>query len=367
MRPLLTVLCLGLASGLSNPALAQEMPAALVDVDTVIVETMSQTQGVVGRFVARRSSIVAARVDGPIEDVPVDVGDRVSAGDVLAELDSDRLESALALAEAELAERLAGVTAAEATQALYRQDVDRLTALRGSAAFSQARFDDSVAELNRSVGELSQARAAESRAEVSRDLAALELSYARIVAPFPGVISERHVDIGEFVRTGDPILTLVNDGDLEVDVAVPSDIVGGLVPGTAVTVILDRGETMTAVVRAQVPVEDVMTRTRLVRLTPEVDGVTGTLAAGQSLVVRVPSGESRDVVSVHKDAVISSPSGRRVFVITDGVAQPRMIEIGDAIGNRFEVLSGLEPGDVVVVRGNEGLSPGMPVQMRESG
>ena len=148
MRPLLTVLCLGLASGLSNPALAQDMPAALVDVDTVIIESMSQTQGIVGRFVARRSSIVAARVDGPIEDVPVDVGDRVSAGDVLAELDSDRLESALALAEAELAERLAGVTAAEATQALYRQDVDRLTGLRGSAAFSQARFDDSVAELN---------------------------------------------------------------------------------------------------------------------------------------------------------------------------------------------------------------------------
>ena len=347
-------------------AVAQGPPAALVDVDAVIREPMTQTQRVVGQLVALDSSVIAARVDGPIQQVTVRVGDAVNEGDLLARLDTDRLQAALDVTAAELEERRARVESAAATEALYSQDMQRLERLRGSAAFNQARYDDAIAELNRAIADEAEAQAGMRRAEVSRDLTELELGWGSIRAPFPGVVSTRHVDVGEYVRIGDPIVTLVNHRDLEVDVAVPAGSVGGLAPGREVRVTLTEGVDISATVRALVPVEDPLTRTRIVRLTPEIDYDAANVAARQSVVVHVPVAEALEVVSVHKDAVISGPTGRIVYVVEDGQARPRPIEIGAAIGNRFEVIGGLDVGETVVIRGNEGLTPGSAVQARGS-
>ncbi|MCA8908244.1 MAG: efflux RND transporter periplasmic adaptor subunit [Rhodospirillaceae bacterium] len=350
----------------ASSACGQTDQGALVDVDAVRLEPMTQTQSVVGQFVAMQSSVVAARVDGPVLAVSVTVGDAVEAGDLLAELDTDRLQAALDLATATLDEQRAGVESATATEALFAQDVARLERLRGSAAFNQARLDDAIAERRRAAGELAEAVAGVHRAEVARDLAALELDYGEIRAPFPGVVSARHVDTGEYVRVGDPIVTLVNHHDLEIEAAVPAATVGGLSVGRHVQVRVSAGLAVMAEVRAVVPVEDPLTRTRVVRLVPELDYETAGVAARQSVVVEVPTEAEVDVVTVDKDAVLSGPAGRLVFVVEDGLAQPRSIEIGASLGNRFEVLSGLEPGDLVVIRGNENLRAGQPVSVRGS-
>ena len=85
------------------------------------------------------------------------------------------------------------------------------------------------------------------------------------------------------------------------------------------------------------------------------------LAIGQSITVSIPISAPRDVVSVPKDALVQARGGWTVFVNADGKAQPRPVEIGVALGDRFEVLNGLEEGDVVVVRGNERLRPGQDI------
>jgi multidrug efflux pump subunit AcrA (membrane-fusion protein) len=73
-------------------------------------------------------------------------------------------------------------------------------------------------------------------------------------------------------------------------------------------------------------------------------------------------GATREVVTVHKDAVTVSLQGRQVFVVDDeDKAQPRPVVLGTSVGNRFEVLDGLQPGELVVVRGNERLQPGQAV------
>ncbi|MCB9957088.1 MAG: efflux RND transporter periplasmic adaptor subunit [Rhodospirillaceae bacterium] len=361
MRLLAAVAWLVLSAATAH---GQTDQGALVDVDAVRLEPMTQTQSVVGQFVAMQSSVVAARVDGPVLNVSVTVGDSVAAGDLLAELDTDRLQAALDLATATLDEQRARVESATATEALFAQDVARIERLRGSAAFNQARLDDAIAERSRAVGELAEAVAGVHRAEVARDLAALEVAYSEIRAPFPGVISTREVDVGEYVRIGDPIVTLVNHHDLEIEAAVPAASVGGLSIGRQVLVRVTASLSVSAEVRAVVPVEDPLTRTRIVRLTPDLDYETAGVAARQSAVVEVPVEAEVDVVTVDKDAVLSGPQGRLVFVVDDGVAQPRPVEIGASLGNRFEVLGGLEPGELVVVRGNEGLRPGQLVAIR---
>ncbi|MEM6492584.1 MAG: efflux RND transporter periplasmic adaptor subunit, partial [Pseudomonadota bacterium] len=120
------------------------------------------------------------------------------------------------------------------------------------------------------------------------------------------------------------------------------------------------GQSLTAVVRAALPQEDSLTRTRIVRLRPDWAGVDAT--AGQSVIAHIPIGAERDALTVSKDAVLSGASGPFVYVDDDGTAAIRPVRLGAAIGDRFEALEGLAEGDRVVVRGNEGLSPGRPLQ-----
>lgn len=363
----IAALLLVAALSLGGQAVAQGQGPALVGVDEVSLEPMSQTQGVVGRLVALDFSVVAARVEGPVQEVEINVGDRVEQGAVLARLDRARLEAEVALREAEIEERSARLAAARAELSLYRQELDRLEGLRRSAAFSQGRYDDAASEVERARGQRGEAEASLARARVARDLAVLELGYATIEAPFHGVVSERHVDAGEYVEIGAPIATLINDRDLEIEAAVPGGLIDNLERGTVVTARLDTGMTVEAAVRAVVPLEDTRTRTRRVRFSADLAGLDIPLASNQSAIVFVPVGEMRDVVTVHKDAVLSGPDGHSVFVVgEDGTALPRPIAIGEAVGNRFEVVEGLAPGDVVVTRGNESLRPGQAVRAQGS-
>ena len=82
--------------------------------------------------------------------------------------------------------------------------------------------------------------------------------------------------------------------------------------------------------------------------------------------MHVPVGRPRDVVSVHKDGINRRGGGTFVYVVQDGSATPRPVQLGTALGNRIEVLSGVEPGAQVVVRGNERLRPGQAVSPSSS-
>jgi len=116
-------------------------------------------------------------------------------------------------------------------------------------------------------------------------------------------------------------------------------------------------------VRAIVPEENPLTRTRAVRFIPEFNQTDRPLAADQSVTIHVPVGAPRVVLSVHKDAVIKQGDTAMVFVANGEVAEPREITLGEAVGSRYEVLTGLEEGELVVVRGNERLRPGDKVRI----
>lgn len=341
-------------------------PAALVQVDEVVVAPLTQTFPVLGRLVARQRGEIAARVAGPVDMVPVEVGERVAKGDVLARLDLRQLELAVGLQEAQLAEAEANYHTQEANLGLAQQALERITGLQGSASFSRARFDDAQSEAARARAALTEAEARRSRARVQLDLAKLDLERAVIRAPFDGVVTIRHIQAGAFVNVGEPVVILVDDRSLEIEADVPTDRLAGLSPATDVAVRLDDGTEHRARVRALVPEENPMTRTRAVRFTPLWTETEKPLAANQTVTLDLPLGAVRDVVSVHKDAVINGPRGSIVYVVKDGQAQIRPVNLGEAAGSRLVVLSGLAPGDIVVVRGNERLRPGQPVRTEGS-
>ncbi len=343
--------------GAALPAVAQE--ASLVGVDPVRSEPLHQTAPVVGRFVACQGGEVTAQVGGAVGHVAVEVGDRMREGDVIAVLARERFAAEVALRSARVAEAEAVVNATRSKLALRRQELDRLSRLRRSPAFSEGQYEDKRLEVAMTEADLAETQALVARATAEQRLAEIDYRDAEIRAPYAGAVSRRHTEVGAYVSPGSAVVTLVNAGCLEIEADVPQVRARALESGTSVAFGADR---QPATVRAVLPEENPLTRTRTVRFAP--DGELGSQAvSGQSVTLWLPVGGSRDVLTVHKDAVVRRRGQQTVFAVEDGKAVPRPVTVGEAIGSRFEVLDGLADGDVVVVRGNERLRPGQSIRV----
>jgi RND family efflux transporter MFP subunit len=336
----------------------------LVVVDAVVSQPLNQTFPVIGRLVARRTGLVAARIGGAVAKMNVDVGDRVSKGDVVASLITDSLQWDRRLGQAEVAEAEAAVKTAGAQITLLAQELKRLERLRKSAAFSQARYDDKRQEVAKAKSVEAEAAASLLRYRANLKLKEIALYDAAIRAPYGGVVTNRLTEVGSYLKAGDPVIALIDDSSLEIEADVPSARIAALVPGTTVTGDIDGASPITATVRAVVPEENPLTRTRPVRFTPTFANGHANLAVNQSVTLSIPLGRGGDVVTVHKDAVINRRGKSLVFVVKDGTAEKRVVKLGEAVGSRFQVLDGLVPGDSVVIRGNERLRPGQKVRTK---
>jgi RND family efflux transporter MFP subunit len=170
-------------------------------------------------------------------------------------------------------------------------------------------------------------------------------------------------DAGASLHTGAPVVRMVGDRALEIEADVPFQRLSGVREGTRVGVVLDDGTTHAATVRAIVPEENPLTRTRAVRFVPEFGATSRPLATEQSVTVYIPASAPRNVLTVHKDAVIKRGPKSLVYVVEDDTAEARQITLGEPTGSRYEVLDGLSEGEAVVVRGNERLRPGDKVRI----
>lgn len=339
--------------------------ASLVRVDPVVRQAFAQTVPVVGRLVAERRGVVAARVAAPVADFVVQVGSHVEPDEIIARLDAATLTARRDLAGAELEEAQARIAVKEAELARANKELRRMGGLRSSAAFNQARYDDAQQQVAVSKAELAEARAAVASATAEMKLAEINLRDAEVRAPYAGVITERLTEAGAYVMSGGPVARLIGDQSLEVEADVSFQYLRGLEPGTEVGLVLDDGSEHTAVTRAIVPSENPLTRTRTVRFVPNIAGGERVLAHGQSVTLAIPTGPRATALSVHKDAIIKRRGENVVFVVEDDEVRAQVIELGAAVGDRLEVKGGLNEGDQVVVRGNERLKSGDKVRVSE--
>lgn len=346
--------------GALTNAQAQEAPATPVIVDAVIEEPLSQTMPIIGRLVAIQSGIVSSRTVGALNEFRFQVGDRVKKDDIIGILTKEALESRRELWLAQVAQARSKVETSKAQLELRQQELKRLSSLKSSAAFSQAKLEDKQQEVAIMKSTITEHRAAVEVIKSNLRLADINLYNADIRAPYDGVIAQRHISVGTFVRLGDPVFSLIDDSTLEIEADIPTDRMDGLNPGAVVRYRLSGSKAQStqgeATVRAVIPDENPLTRTRSVRFTADFDN-SSHLATNQSVIVMIPIGAQRQILSVHKDAILNKNGKTMVYVAQDGKSAIRPVKLGEAVGGRFEVLSGLAQGDLVVVRGNERLRP----------
>jgi RND family efflux transporter MFP subunit len=346
-------------------AVAQEPEAMLVRVEKVRTEPFTQTVPIVGRLVSLRMGDISARVSAPVESMQVQVGDSVTKGQVMAILDDEALKAELNLAQSELDEAGAELKTWAAELEVAKTELRRQKGLSESVAFSQAKFEDSQKKVDVSEARVERARANIGIKRSNLQRKQIDVEYAAVRAPYAGVVMRRHTEAGAYVEKGDPLMRLIGNRSLEVEAFIPSKRLNGLAVGRRVEFKLDDGSIHQARVRSILPSENPQTRTRIVRLVPEFGKTKRPLAESQSAVVYVPISEDRRVVTVHKDAILKQPSGDKVYVVSKDVAQIRPVLLGEALGSRFEVVSGLKAGEVVVTRGNERLQPGAKVRVEK--
>ena len=339
-----------------------EQRSSPVFTDPVISEPMSQTMPVLGRVVPNQSGIVATRIAERIEKLSVKIGDRVEKGAILARLSSDQLKNQLILKEAELRRAQAKKENYNADLKKTKQARQRILALRGSTAFRQDRDQDSQRDLEMATSTLKEAEAEVASARAVLNMNKQFLRDAVIRAPYPGIVIATHIVPGSYTRIGDPIVTILNDDDLEIEADIPTVRALTLAPGIRAQGRLQNGIQFYASLRVVIPQENMQTRTLAARFTIETQQKINKIVGNQSVILNLPIGLSGKVTTVHKDAIVMNNGKQNVYLIKNNKAVKKSIKIGRAVGDRFEVIDGLVPGDVTITRGNERLRPGESVR-----
>lgn len=199
-------------------------------------------------------------------------------------------------------------------------------------------------------------------ARASRELAGRTLREADIRAPFAGVVSRRHVDVGAYLGPGMPAFRVVDVDSLRLVVNVAQHHVGRLTVGGSVWITVESmpGQRLAGTIRSIAPEADAMTRTFPVEVmvaNPPGAPLRSGLIARVALVLGL-RGES---ISVPREAVIRRTGANYVFVVTDSTAHQRLVTVGALIGNSYVIERGVNAGDLVVTAGVQNLHDGVPV------
>ncbi len=360
--PAFMAACFVMLAALPTTVSAQQ-PSTPVATDEVIAQDRSETVSVFGEIVARQSGPVHVSINAPVKTVNVSVGDRVETGDLIATLDAEVLDLQRQTVEARIEMSKWAASRRQTELELARQKEDRFRQLRHSAATTEAQLEDAVLQLKIAEQAVGEAAASTQLIQRELDIANYNLSLTQIVAPYGGVIVERNIEIGQYVRLGERVVRIIGDHALEIEAYIPYRYIDALRLGDTLDAQFDNGTKFKVTLRAFIPEEHVSTRTRAVRFSFDQDSFEDALAINQNVIIQIPIASNSAALTIHKDALITQQDGHVVFVVQDNVAERRPITIGEAVGSRFQVVAGLTAGEQVVIRGNERLQPGQSVSV----
>jgi len=310
-----------------------------------------------GRLEAFTSAPIYAQVSGYLKSWSVDIGDRVTEGQLLAVIQTPELDQQLIQAKADLASSTADASLAKTTAARWQS-------LLSTDSVSRQEVDDRAADAEAKIAKVHAAQA-----NVDRLVAAK--TFARITAPFSGVITARNTDIGALISTGNStgaqLFTVADVSRLRVYVRVPQDDAAMVNNGTSVSLTVpDRpGETFTAKVSGLASAVNAESGTTLVQLL--VDNSARKLLPGAFANVHFTLPLQADALRVPASALVVDNNGLRVATLDAGNhVDFKSITIEEDFGSTVEIRSGLDPRDRIVDTPPDGLAQGDLVQVADT-
>ncbi|HKQ53543.1 MAG TPA: efflux RND transporter periplasmic adaptor subunit [Pyrinomonadaceae bacterium] len=352
-----------------------------------------------GSLAADEQTDVAPSIAGKVVEVGVDLGSYVRQGQLIVRLDSVdsriRLDQSLAqLEQAKAAvrqaeekinlrpgqnfkpEQVADVNAARVTWQLAETQLRRQERLVESGDVSRSSFDQQKAQrdllreqyevaLNKARQDYAAvlaARAAVTNAETQVAAARRNLSYAVVFSPINGYVSDRPADLGEYVSPSSKVATVVRTNPLRVRIDVPEQAITAIQVGQSVSVSVSAYPDRNFGGRVHHVAPSVTPNSRTMTVEAEVENNDGLLKPGQFATVRILQPQTSPAVLVPVRSVRAEAGTNYVFIINNGRAEKRIVQLGQAEADLVEVKTGVSSGEQVATSNVELLNDGSPVR-----
>jgi len=343
---------------------AEAVPVSLAEAK---MGRLSRGDILAGKVVAAAEVNLVPKMTGKVAEVPVDVGDRVRAGQVVLRLDAPELEAAVRQAEAALALAESNRRQAQLDYDVAAANYERAKVLLEHQALSEAEFQAKYELPYKAAKERVEnlAPAQVRQAEAALALARANLANSIVNSPIAGVVTARNVDPGELAAPTMPVLTVADIDRVVVEAGASEQQVNKLKKGQKVRVFISavRAEPFEGVISSISPAADV--RTKMYTVKVEIPNPGHLIKPG--MFAEVDLGVAGEAVLVPRDAVVTRDNTTAVFVVVGNKAVLRKVETGPSDGRNIAVLSGLKPGEKVVVAGQELLEHGTKVTVAGAG
>jgi RND family efflux transporter MFP subunit len=368
---------------------SEGVKARPVTVEAAQVRDVRRQVDVVGTLAAREEVVVSAEVEGRVAKLAHDLGDRVTAGEALIELDSEKLQyraeaqrAALEQARARYGasadsdlpplDKVPAVVSTTAQLAEAQQQLDRAKNLASRNLVSQSdldtaqtRFDTAKAAHDSALASARQLRADIEAQSSSLRLAQRNLRDSVIRAPFEGYVAERLVSQGQYVQPQAPVMRIVRLQPLKLTAEVPEKFGPWVQTGRELAVKVDAypGQVFTGKVVRISPAVNL--KSRAFAIEGEIPNTDGRLKPGTFARVEITTDRVERAVTIPVNAVQSRYGTNRVFLIQNGQLVGKEVVLGDRIGDRVEVAQGLDAGTSIVSADVDQLADGMKVSSKQ--
>jgi RND family efflux transporter MFP subunit len=354
----IAVTAYGLASRAAQNSRLRELTEAQA-IPTVAVEVPGNGENLAGldlpgRLEAYITAPIYARVAGYLKVWKHDIGAKVKAGDVLAEIDTPDLDQQLLQARADL-------SVAEANAKLAEVTAKRWQALAGTDAVAKQDVDQRTFTYNANIAQVKAAQA-----NVDRLVA--EAGFKRLIAPFDGIITARDTDIGALINVGASggaqLFVISDTRRLRVYVNVPQNFVPSVPPGTLATIRVPEhpGKSYTGTVEASAQAVTPSTGTTLMQII--VDNSAGELMPGDYASIHLHTESAAKVLSVSSSALIFDSRGLSIATVgTDDRVLLKPVTIERDLGSVIEIASGIGADDRVIQNPPDGIATGALVNV----
>ena len=301
----------------------------------------------VGTLNAMNSASLATRIMGQVRNVPVEIGDRVTRGQTIVELDMRDTESMVQQSRANL-------ESAKSNLQNSRSYFRRIEKLHQERSATDQQLDDARMRLEAAEAQVQAAEGGLSGARANLD-------YSKLTAPFNGYVTRINVDKGDMASPGMPLVVIEQQDSMEVIATVPEREIAKIQVGQVAYIETERDEDnrIEGRVDAVVPSADPRTRTFDVKLM--VNNAEKNLRSGQYVKILMETGSAR-TIAVPTDAVVRRGQLTGLYTVDEsGLSRLRWVQLGRSSEDMVEVLSGLNEGDKVIIPESHLLREGLKV------
>lgn len=327
-----------------------------------LVETTEHINSI-GRLVAANPTVISADVSQEVIGVYGRVGENVKKGQVLVMLNPLEIQRIIKGIKAELLLETTSRDLLKSQLILRKAKVNRARGLRDKKALSQDSYETTKILALQVEQQLVQREYNITKLELSLEQSFDDLRATKIVAPIQGNLIEIRVQKGAFVKKGQEIGSIFNQLASEVEINLRADLASNVIIGSKVKIKFGRSSYLGRL-RGLVKVENTRTGTRVARITPVKPFPPSVGVLGARFMLEVPVGKKSPKLLVPKDALVPNGEEKNIFVFEEGIAKKRTVILGASIGSAIEIKKGVKPGEMVIIKGNEGIRSHQPVKIK---